>query len=351
MAFSRPQLAALIARIQADIQSRLPGTEPALRNSLVGIIARMEAGATHELYGALAWLAANLLPDTTDADILARWATIYNVPRLAPVAAIGSITFTGAGTVPTGALLSGVNGQQYSVDADILVPGSGTVTAVTAGSAGNLPAGSTLTLVSPVAGVASAATIDAAGITGGADIEATSAWSARLLQRIQQPPQGGSLSDYEAWAREAHPAITNVWVFPTTPQPGQVTVYVMTYGATATGIPDAGTLSTVDAYIQAQRPAAARVFVFAPTPKTVNLTVQLSPNTAAVQQAAQAELAELFQREAAPGSAIPLSHLNESISQAQDEYDHAIVGLTQADLTPDTGEILLLGAITWQALP
>jgi uncharacterized phage protein gp47/JayE len=351
MAFNRPLIADLLSRIQGDIESRLPGTSARLPTSLLGILSRMEAGAAHELYGALAWLAVNLLPDTTDTDMLTRWAAIYNVPRLAAVAASGSITFTGAGTVPAGAVLSGPNGQQYTVDADIAAPGSGSVTALAAGVNGNLAAGITLTLASPVAGVSSTATIDGAGVAGGADIEEPIAWSARLLQRIQQPPQGGASNDYEAWARAAHPSISNVWVFSTTPQPGQVTVYVMTYGATVTGIPDAATLNTVDDYIQAQRPVAAQVFVFAPTPKTINLTIQLSPNTTAVQDAVQAQLEELFEREASPGGSIPISHLDEAISEATGEYDHIIVGLTQADLNPDTGEILLLGTVTFEALP
>jgi uncharacterized phage protein gp47/JayE len=329
----------------------LPGTEPALRNALIGVLARAQAGSAHGLYGALAWLAVDLLPDTTDPDMLAAWATIYNVPQLQAVAATGSVTFTGAGTVLQDALLSGPNGEQYSLDAATAVPGSGTVTAVTPGVDGNLAAGLTLTLVTPVAGVDNDAIIGAAGLTGGADIEEASAWSSRLLQRIQQPPQGGSMTDYEAWTRAAHAGITNVWVFPTTPQPGQVTIYFMTYGATTTGIPDAGTVTDVDDYVQAQRPIAAEVFVFAPIAKTVNLTVQLSPDSADVQTAVTAQLAEMFQREAAPGSAIPLSHLNEAISEADGEFDHAIVGLTQADLNPDTGEILLLGNVTYEALP
>lgn len=351
MPFSRPLLGDLITRVQADIQSRLPGTEPALRNSLTGILARAQAGSAHGLYGALAWLATNLLPNTQDPALLAEWAAIYNVPQLQAVVAGGQVAFAGAGSVPAGTLLSGPGNLQYTVTSAITVPGSGAVTAVVAGSAGNLAAGITLTLVTPIAGVTSNAIVGSAGITGGADIETISAWSARLLQRIQNPPQGGSATDYTAWARAAHPAITNVWVLPTTPQPGQVTVYVMAYGETANGIPDAGTLSTATTYISSVQPVAAQVFVVAPTPKTINLTVQLSPNTPAVQAAVKASLADLFQREAVPSTTIPLSHLDEAIAESAGEYDHVIVGLTQADLTPDTGYILLLGVVTFEDMP
>ena len=63
MPFVRPDLQTLIERAQADIQSRLPGTQPQLRRSLTGVIARMEAGVAHGLYGYLDWLALQLMPE------------------------------------------------------------------------------------------------------------------------------------------------------------------------------------------------------------------------------------------------------------------------------------------------
>lgn len=349
MAFNRPSLSALIDRAQSDINSRLPSANARLPNSLLSILARMSAGSAHELYGAISYLAANLLPNTQDETILEQWAQIYAVPRLEAVAATGSVTFSGTGTVPQGCLLQGDNGQRYRTDraATIADTGSLAVTAVQAGNDGNLSAGE-LTLVSPVAGIQPKASISQA-LAGGADLEDVSSWSARLLQRIQNPPQGGAASDYDRWARGAHPDITHAWVFPTTPQPGQVTVYVMSYGK-GNGIPDNATLEAVNTHVQAERPVAAQVFVFAPVPKTLNFTVGLNPYTEAVKTAAQAALKELFEREAAPGKVLPLSHVHETLSGVFGEYDHSL-SLSQADLTPVDGEILLLGNVTFEALP
>ena len=50
MPFERPSLQELIARIQADMDSRLDG-QPWLRRRLLAILARMEGGVAHGLYG------------------------------------------------------------------------------------------------------------------------------------------------------------------------------------------------------------------------------------------------------------------------------------------------------------
>src|SRR5690606_30685710 len=79
-------------------------------------------------------------------------------------------------------------------------------------SAGNVPAATQLRFMSPVAGIDSSVTVDAAGITGGAEAETDDALRARWLARLRLPPMGGRPSDYVAWARAAHPAVTRVWV-------------------------------------------------------------------------------------------------------------------------------------------
>ena len=98
-------------------------------------------------------------------------------PRLA--AAHGFVSFTGderrigdrRRVVPAGSILQRADGQQYRTDADITVraAGHGPITAVTAGSLGNAPTGTSLTLQDAIAGVSSCAT--SSDITGGNDLE------------------------------------------------------------------------------------------------------------------------------------------------------------------------------------
>src|SRR5690606_13281421 len=95
------------------------------------------------------------------------------------------------------------DGATYRVTTPTAISGadvSVSIQAVDAGSDGNLEEDDTLSFESPVAGVDSTVTVEAAGITGGFDEESTEALRARLLLRKREPPQGGNDPDYEAWA-------------------------------------------------------------------------------------------------------------------------------------------------------
>jgi len=349
MPFNRPALADLIARAQADIESRLPGADASLRRSLLNVLARIHAGSVHALYGYLDWLAKQLMPDTAEAEHLERWSSVWGVNRLAATYATGSVTLTGTGTIPAGASLVRADGVEYSVDAETIITASGAVaiTAVNAGEAGNASAGSRLTLVSPIAGVQPQGVV--ASLTGGADTEADEALRARLLARIQQPPHGGASFDYEAWALEAHPDVTRAWVYPLELGVGTVTVRVMTDDATADGIPASTVIDAVQAHIDAERPVTAAVTVVAPVAVPLSLSIGLSPNTSVVQAAVEAELRDLLRREAEPGGTVLVSHIREAISIAAGEFDHVLTSPT-ADVSHTTGQIATLGSITWSDL-
>ena len=89
MPFDRPSLADLESALQAEITSRIPGTDPKLRNSYLGAIARSTSGAVHELFGFLDWIADQAFPDTAESAELARWASIWGIERAAAVQATG----------------------------------------------------------------------------------------------------------------------------------------------------------------------------------------------------------------------------------------------------------------------
>jgi uncharacterized phage protein gp47/JayE len=356
MAFTRPTLPQLLDRIQADIESRLPGTDPRLRQSLLGILARAHAGTAHGLYGVLDYLARQLLPSTcTDEEIFALHAGWWDVPRNAAAQAKGNVTFTGTNgsVIPAGTTLQRSDGTQYTTDAEATIAsGSATaaVTAVDGGQATNATAGQKLTLVSPIAGVQSSATVADGGLVGGSDIETLDAWRARLSQRVQNRPQGGALADYETWALEVE-GVTRVWVMPLWLGLGTVGVF-FTRDDDASPIPDAGEVAAVQVYIDARRPVTAAVTVYAPTAVPVDMTISLNPSNATVQAAVSAELADLFRRQnvedGAGSGTVLLTHIREAISRAAGENNHAIDLV--ADVTLSPGEIATLGTITYQAL-
>ena len=351
MPYSRPTLREIDARLQADVESRLPGVDPALRRSLVGAIVRAVAGAHHEMYGYLAWIAEQAFPDRAGSEELARWAQIWGVSRIAAAAASGTVTVTGldgaaieAGTVwRTGA------GQEYvSTARSVISSGSATVQvrARTAGAAGDAEAGQVLTLVSPISGVLAGATV--VSIAGGADVEGDDSLRERLLARIQAPPAGGAARDYVAWALAGHSAVTRAWVRPRASGLGTVTVYAMTDGATPTGVPGQAVTSAIQSYIDARRPVTAVVTVVAPTAVPLALTIRsLTPDTTAIRAAIAAEIGDLLRRAGEPGGTIRISQIREAISGAEGETDHVLVTPT-ADVTHTAAQIATMGEITWQ---
>src|SRR4029077_15369740 len=78
----------------------------------------------------------------------------------------------------------------------------------TAGIAGNLPDGTTMSIQPPVFG-GPTATLQG-DMTGGVDIESDDQLRERILFRIQNPPMGGSQADYIRWTM-AVPGVTRAW--------------------------------------------------------------------------------------------------------------------------------------------
>jgi uncharacterized phage protein gp47/JayE len=349
MAFTRPDLPTLINRAEADIETRLPGADARLRRSNLNVLARVHSGAAHGLYGYLEWISRQVIIDTADGDILERHGSIWGVTRKAASPAVGKVTVTGTNgaVVPVDSTLARSDGVQYTTDAEATISGGLAMIAVTAvegGQAGNAAAASSLSFDTPIAGVSVSATVDAAGLTAGADIEADDDLRARLLARIQTPPHGGAAHDYIAWALEVA-GVTRAWVYPAELGLGTITVRFVR-DDDASPIPDAAEVLAVQAYIDSVRPVTAVVTVAAPIAVPLNFTIDITPDTAAIRAAIEAELRDLLLREAEPGATILLSHIREAISLATGESDH-ILTAPAANVTHTTGEMATFGAITW----
>ena len=354
MPFDRPTLPVLVERTRTDATSRLT-TDEQLRRADAEVFARVQAGAVHGLYGYLDYIANQVMPDTAEAGVLERHASIWGITRRPAEYATGTVAFTGTtgAVVPAGTLLKSAAGIQFATAADATLAAgtaAATVTAVAAGASGNLPSATVLNLVSPIAGVQSAATVQAPGTVNGSDIEADDSLRARVLSRIRQAPHGGADFDYTAWALEV-PGVTRAWVYPLELGAGTVTVRFVR-DDDASPIPDAAEVAAVQAYIDALRPVTAAVTVVAPVAVPLNFTISgLTPDTAAIRAAVEAELADLLRREAEPeGGAgegtILLSHIREAVSLAAGEADHVLVS-PAANVTHTLGQIATMGTVTW----
>lgn len=350
MPFARPTLTNLIARIKADIETRLSTGKLAPR-SFLAIIATALGGAAHLLHGHIVWATKQLFPDTAEEEYLARWASIWGVDRTAASFATGNITITGTnGTIiPTGTRFKRADGVFYVTTASATISG-GTANiaskAVNAGTEGNAAAGTSLSLVTSIIGVNTSATVASGGITNGEDSEPDESLRARLLDRIQQPPHGGAKFDYEKWAKEVI-GVTRAWAYPLAMGPGTVTLTFVLDGETDI-IPDSGKVAEVQDYIDAdsRRPVTADVTVFAPTAVNLNFTISITPDTAEVRAAVEESLRELLKRDAEPGGTILISRIREAVSVAAGETD-SVVTVPSANVTHTSGQIAVFGAITW----
>lgn len=353
MPFARPTLTEIIDRVIADIGSRVVGLDSAvLRRSLLGILGRAESGAAHQLYGYIDWVARQAIPDTAEKEWLERWARIWGITRKQATFASGPVTFTGSdgSPVPDGTIVQRQDGLQYSAQSAATITGGTvnvTVQAAVAGALGNTPATTRLVLLQPVVGVQSTVTVATGGLEGGEDVETDERLLARLLQRIQEPPQGGSVADYVQWALEV-PGVTRVWVTPLAMGAGTVGVQFVTDDDPDGIIPGPAKVAEVQAYIDSKRPVTAEVFVTAPVADPLDMTIKLNPNTPAVRAAVTAELADVIARDAAPGQPILISRLREAVSIAAGEADNQITTPT-ANVTPAAGHIVVPGTITFES--
>ncbi len=351
MAWNRPSLDTLIKRNQADIEASLPGTDAKVRRKNLNVIAKIISAVAHGLYGNLEYLAKQILPDTAESKYLNRHGSLWlTVPRKAASYAVGQVVFTGTnGTlIAAGTIIVRADGAEYSTDADVTIALSqaiANVTALIAGQSGNAVVGTILNMASPIAGVNGNATVHTTALTGGADQELDQDLSNRVVKRIQNPPHGGAYHDYEAWALEV-PGVTRAWVYSQELGIGTVTLRFVR-DADASIIPDAAEVTAVQNYIDARRQVSLKAFyVVAPIAAPINFEIQLTPNSAAVKAAVEAELRDLISREAVPGGTILISHIREAVSIAAGENNHVIT-VPNADIVNGTGLISTVGAFTW----
>lgn len=354
--FSTPTLAELIEQITSDLETEASWTYPRVKGSVGWAMARVQAGVAWGLYRFGGWISKQVLADTAESDYLARIASLYGITRIPPVASAGDLTFTGTPTtnIPSGTVLVRADGTEYTTDALGTIGGGGdvdiAVTCSTAGEDGDLTAGGTLTLSTPISGVDSEATVAAGGLTGGSDLESDTALRTRLARRLADPPQGGSEADYDLWVRAAVADVDQVWVNNGTYGPGTVQVLFSMLGDDP--IPGGSDVTAAQAYIDgppALNPVTAVVTVEAPTANTIapniTLAIQSGYALADVKASIEAELRALF-RTFEPGDTVRLSQISGAISAAPGEDYHTLVSPVAA-VTLAANEVPKLGTVTW----
>jgi uncharacterized phage protein gp47/JayE len=369
MPFTRPTLKQIIARIEGDFKSGL-GLQTILRRSFLAVKAKAYGGASHTAHGHIQYgIEEKFFPDTGDEATVIRWGTLYNLPRKEATFAeiVIEVTGTTGNTLPEDRVYVRSDGVEYFVKADTVIPAAGTALATivcqTEGETGNLDVADTISLQSALAGVESDAVVDSITVEG-EDEEDLELYRERVLDRLQFPPSGGTVTDFISYALSVA-GVTRAWVLPNFLGAGTVGV-TFVEDAEDPIIPDSSKIAEVQAVLLENEPqGTAGSTAFAPVVTEINPTIQLKPNTAAVQAAVQAELEDLLAREAQVRDAvdpakvgsgviydgkIKLSQINEAISIADGEDDHILTSPT-SDVQPQSGGLVTLGTITFVTLP
>jgi uncharacterized phage protein gp47/JayE len=357
MAWNRPTLGQIIARVEADIVGALGIVGALVSRTVEYILARALAGLSHEMHGRIEYLANRAVPWNAEGDDLRGWCALFGVVPKPAEWASGAMDLTGApgAVVPAGTVFVRADGARFASGLSATIGGAGLgvvgVTAEVAGAAGNTPMGAPFTIFAPVAGLSSAVS---GTLAGGADAETDQELFTRLQQRIANPPQGGSKDDYERWALEV-PGVTRAWAYPLkdvngADEDGRVTVRFVRDNDSSI-FPDAGEVAAVLAYITApyRAPAGAKVSVAAPAQAVWNFSISITPNTAETRAAVEANVREFFARESEPGVALPRSKYLEAVSLATGVLDSAVTA-PAGNIPASPGTLAVPGTFTFSTL-
>ncbi|MFY3978815.1 baseplate J/gp47 family protein [Achromobacter xylosoxidans] len=346
MPFETPTLPALVARAESDLSAQ---ADSVLRRSDQRVLSRVHGGTAYGLYGFLGWIALQVLPDSCDADILARWAAMRGVSRTPATSAVGSVVVRGAVgvVVDEGVLLQAQDGRQYATSGPVTltVPSQEIqVRAVQAGAAGNAPPGLRVSLVSPVQGVQDQAEVGEGGLTAGTDEETLEAWRSRVVRSFRRIPHGGDEEDYVDWATEV-PGVTRAWARRNFLGLGTVGVFFVRDND-PDPIPSPSAIAAVQAHLDSKRPLCAEVYAMAPVPLPVVCRLSVTPDTTALRARVEAALRELFVREGDLGARLIWTHIGQAISETAGEEDHRLVA-PASDVIPEASELPVFGGVEW----
>ena len=292
MPFPIPTLPALVERIKGDMNARMGNSNALIRRALAYVLAHVSAAAFWGIYQYQTWIADQVFADSAEGPQLARIARLFGIVTNPPSKADGSVSVRGiAGAdLADAALMTRPDGHEYKVTGGpyhwyTTAVRPVTVQAVNAGTAENfeMTSDAALTLASPPAGVVANCPL-ASDIDGGTDVESDASLLERLLNRLADPPQGGAVADYEAWAR-ATPTVPVdlVWVQVFEDMPlGQVKVVftVVDTDDDGTVLPTVGPSSQATAVTDAitpKKPATALAYATAPAEHSTTVTLTVHP--------------------------------------------------------------------------
>lgn len=357
MAWTRPTLSTLRTQMRERLEAAMTEAgfelDALIPRTTIKIAGEVFAGGLHVVYGALAWLSDQILPDRATGAYLLRHAGIYQYRQTPARKWQGTVTFTGDDltAIADTTTLVRSDGAVYLVTEAGAIAGTEVTLPVESELAGadyNLDTGQILTLGSPISGIDSTATVASTTQTA-TDLETITELQQRLLTRIAEQPQGGARHDYERWAREV-PGVFRAFCVSNPRGPGSVDLYFLHEEGTDGMIPTVGQIAEVQDYIDERRQVGYEDFLAkAPSTTAVNYTV--TSVTGATQAEVEAQWEAMFLAKAlATVNRDPAPiYVSDHWAAALLAADAITITAPAATLTPEPGEVFVLGTVTWPA--
>lgn len=373
MPWSTPTLRDVRSLVRDAVNASLPGADANVPNSVLRVLSDNQGALCHLTLQYVDWLSLQLLPDTAETEWLDRHGDIWLVNadgstgRKMATLASGTASFQGVldgSVIPIGTQLQSGVGMPVETDSPNQVVTfetmeeittsafslvQGAIRALDPGKFGNLEDGSSLSMgQNPVPGVSTQATV--VHLTGGTDTETDEQLRMRILQRIRNPPMGGSQADYVAWALQV-PGVTRAWAAPEQGV-GTITVRFLMDDLRADndGWPTAEDVQIVHDYINLKRPVTVKdCYVLAPIKQFIDITIhELVPNTPEVQEEVEQSIRDMLFQMAAPGQTIYAAWVSYAIMNAPSVISFNLV-TTDDYVMPSLGHMAVLGTILYEA--
>lgn len=208
---------------------------------------------------------------TSWGEYLEMRAEEHGIFRRQAVKAKGTVTVSGNGTVPQGSVFQTFTGIAFYTTkaASITQSGDIPVECSTAGTIGNVKAGTITVIPMSIPGISSV--MNAEATYDGFDEEDDATLYNRLIFKVRQPATSGNVNDYIEWATSIA-GVGHVTVVPLWNGNGTVKVII----ADSSGNPASSNLLTqVSTTIETKRPIGATVSVVAPA--ILELHIALTP--------------------------------------------------------------------------
>lgn len=307
------------------------GQSSLLRKSVLKVLASVVGAMLYMMSLIAKRIYKNRFVSTCDVSALEGFGVEYGVPHKVPLAAAGDVTVelndgVSSVTIPQDTVLVDQAAKlAYSVKATTVIDSDNTKVPVIALEVGydyNLDAGTVLEFRDdPVAGVKSLTSVNVSGgVAEGVEIdgdvfvwgESAEEYRARLLNRVQNPPHGGSANDYWQMATRFS-FVDEAYVIPNIPQSNSVCIALANYKSSDIYLTPAQ-VEEVSNYItdDVRRPITADVRVFSVTPVNVTVTAYVAPYNDSVRSSV-ANCIKAYFRQVKPGSTVSFGDLEDVV--------------------------------------